>query len=95
MIFHLAAQPYVLRSYENPIETTVPNIMGLANLLEACRGLKIKAILNVTTDKCYENLEQNIPFKESIAEVEYFILRIGMLRNYFTNLYFQSFFFKI
>ena len=40
--------------------------MGLANLLEACRGLKrIKAILNVTTDKCYENLEQNIPFKES------------------------------
>ena len=66
MIFHLAAQPYVLRSYENPIETISSNIMGLANLLEACRGLKkIKAILNVTTDKCYENLEQNIPFKES------------------------------
>ena len=66
MIFHLAAQPYVLRSYKNPIETISSNIMGLANLLEACRGLKnIKAILNVTTDKCYENLEQNIPFKES------------------------------
>ena len=40
MIFHLAAQPYVLRSYENPIETISSNIMGLANLLEACRGLK-------------------------------------------------------
>jgi CDP-glucose 4,6-dehydratase len=66
MIFHLAAQPYVLKSYENPIETISSNIIGLANLLEACRGLKkLKAILNVTTDKCYENLEQNIPFKEN------------------------------
>ena len=66
MIFHLAAQPYVLKSYENPIETISSNIIGLANLLEASRGLKkLKAILNVTTDKCYENLEQNIPFKES------------------------------
>ena len=65
LIFHLAAQPYVLRSYEKPLTTISSNIIGLVNLLDVSRSLNnLKAILNVTTDKCYENLENKIPFRE-------------------------------
>ena len=65
MIFHLAAQPLVIQSYKNPIATIESNINGLCNLLETSKKIKnLKAILNVTTDKCYENQERGLPFKE-------------------------------
>ena len=66
IIFHLAAQPLVRLSYKNPINTYLTNVMGTANLLEAARKNKnVKAIVIVTTDKCYENVEQSIGYKET------------------------------
>ena len=66
MIFHLAAQPLVIESYKNPIETIESNINGLCNLLECSKKNKnLKSILNITTDKCYENLEKGLPFNEN------------------------------
>ena len=57
-VFHLAAQPLVRRSYEQPLETYATNVMGTAHVLEALRGLKKPcAAVLVTTDKCYENRE--------------------------------------
>ena len=56
IVFHLAAQPLVRESYKNPVETYTTNVVGILNLLEAFRGHEtLKAIVNVTTDKCYEN----------------------------------------
>lgn len=56
IVFHLAAQPLVRRSYNDPLETWSTNIMGTANLLEACRQVSsVRSIVVVTTDKCYEN----------------------------------------
>ena len=64
-IFHLAAQPLVLRSYEIPAETFEVNVAGTANLLESLKNLEKKcAIVVITTDKVYENKEQNILYKE-------------------------------
>jgi CDP-glucose 4,6-dehydratase len=58
VVFHLAAQPLVRRSYEAPAETYSTNVMGLVNLFEAVRATPgVKAVLNVTSDKCYENRE--------------------------------------
>ena len=58
IVFHLAAQPLVRRSYRRPLETWATNVMGTANLLDACRQLaSLVAIVVVTTDKCYENKE--------------------------------------
>lgn len=58
IVFHLAAQSLVRYSYAAPIETWRTNVMGSAHLLEACRDLPdLKAIVFVTTDKCYENKE--------------------------------------
>ncbi len=55
IIFHLAAQPLVLQSYEDPLETVKTNILGTANLLESCRGLKsLQAVMIITTDKVYK-----------------------------------------
>jgi CDP-glucose 4,6-dehydratase len=55
-VFHLAAQPLVRRSYAEPVETWSTNVMGTVNLLEACRHARsVKAIVVVTSDKCYEN----------------------------------------
>ncbi len=66
IIFHLAAQAIVLDSYNNPIETYESNVMGTLNILEVSRKYKdIKAIVNVTSDKCYENKEQSIGYKET------------------------------
>ncbi len=65
IIIHMAAQPLVLDSYENPIETYSSNVMGTVNLMNISRGLnKLRCILVVTTDKCYENQEFNEPFIE-------------------------------
>jgi len=64
-IFHLAAQPLVRRSYEVPVETFAVNVTGTANVLEAARQLKGKCtIVAITTDKVYENKEQDILYKE-------------------------------
>ena len=58
IIFHLAAQPLVRHSYKVPVETYSTNVMGTVNLLEAARHSgSVKAIVNITTDKCYENRE--------------------------------------
>ncbi len=65
IILHLAAQPLVLRSYKEPSYTFETNVMGTVNLLEAARGLdSVKSIVNVTTDKCYENKEWLYGYRE-------------------------------
>ena len=64
-IFHLAAQPLVRRSYEIPAETFEVNAIGTANLLEAVSKLINKCtVVVITTDKVYENKEQDILYKE-------------------------------
>ncbi len=64
-IFHLAAQPLVRRSYEIPAETFEVNVVGTANLLEAVNHLPSKCtVVVITTDKVYENKEQNILYTE-------------------------------
>ena len=66
IVFHMAAQPLVRRSYEDPIETYSTNIMGTVNLLEAVRNIgTVKAVVVVTTDKCYENKEWDWPYREN------------------------------
>ena len=66
MVFHLAAQPLVRRSYRDPLETWSTNVMGTANVLEACRQTtSVRAILAVTTDKCYENQEWAWGYRET------------------------------
>ncbi len=66
IIFHLAAQPLVRVSYANPVETYQTNVMGVVNILEAARTAdNIKAILNITTDKCYNNREEDYAYKET------------------------------
>ena len=65
IVFHLAAQSLVRRSYHSPLETWHTNAIGTANLLEACRHTHgVSAIVVVTSDKCYENLEQGRPYRE-------------------------------
>jgi len=64
-VFHLAAQPLVRLSYEQPLETYSTNIMGTANVLEALRSLdKPCAAVFVTTDKCYENRDCDFAYSE-------------------------------
>lgn len=66
IIIHMAAQPLVRESYKNPVETYEVNVMGTVNLFEAARHTPgIKAILNVTTDKCYENKEWYWGYREN------------------------------
>lgn len=58
VVFHLAAQPIVRLSYDDPIETVTTNVVGTANVLEAVRALDAPcAVVVVTSDKCYENRE--------------------------------------
>ena len=65
IVIHMAAQPLVRASYHDPIATYSTNVMGTANLLEACRTLpSIKAIVVVTSDKCYENSTTQREFTE-------------------------------
>ncbi len=66
VIFHLAAQPLVRLSYDEPVETYATNVMGTVHLLEAARQVPgIRAIVCVTSDKCYENREWVWPYRES------------------------------
>ncbi len=56
IVLHMAAQSLVRASYDNPVETYAVNVMGTVNLLDACRrAVGLKAVVVVTTDKCYEN----------------------------------------
>jgi CDP-glucose 4,6-dehydratase len=65
VIFHLAAQPLVRESYTDPVFTVETNVIGTLNVLEASRSLKnLRALVNVTTDKCYSNGETSTPFSE-------------------------------
>ena len=58
IVFHLAAQPIVKQGYKNPVETYSTNVMGTVNLLECVRITdSVKSVVNVTTDKVYENKE--------------------------------------
>ena len=65
IVFHLAAQPLVRLSYSEPKLTYETNVIGSLNVLEAARKCKsVKAFVNVTTDKCYENREINRGYTE-------------------------------
>ena len=66
VVFHLAAQALVRQSYQNPLETYTTNVIGTANLLEAIRTTtSVKAVVIVTTDKCYENREWEWGYREN------------------------------
>lgn len=66
IVFHLAAQALVRKSYRDPLETWSTNVMGTASVLEACRGVdSVRAVVVVTTDKCYENREWEWGYRET------------------------------
>jgi CDP-glucose 4,6-dehydratase len=66
ILIHMAAQPLVRYSYDAPIETYEVNVIGTAKVLEVARSCpNLKAIVNITTDKCYENDERSEGYKES------------------------------
>ncbi|MCF6775560.1 CDP-glucose 4,6-dehydratase [Thiotrichales bacterium 19X7-9] len=66
IIIHMAAQPLVRYSYQHPIETYQTNVMGTVHLFEAVRGCpSVKVVVNVTTDKCYENKEWQWGYREN------------------------------
>lgn len=65
IVFHLAAQPLVRHSYAAPVETYSTNVMGTVYLMEAVRQTQsVRAVVNVTTDKCYENKEWAWGYRE-------------------------------
>jgi CDP-glucose 4,6-dehydratase len=65
IVFHLAAQPLVRNSYEDPVGTYAANVMGTVNLLEAVRHTdSVRAVVVITTDKCYENREREWAYRE-------------------------------
>lgn len=66
IIIHMAAQSLVRESYNNPVQTYQTNVMGVVNVMEAARSCSsVRVILNVTTDKCYENQEWHWGYRES------------------------------
>lgn len=66
VVIHLAAQPLVRDSYKIPVETYSINVMGTVHVLEACRKINsVKSVVNVTTDKCYENREWHWGYREN------------------------------
>ena len=66
IVFHLAAQPLVRRSYAEPLETFQTNIIGTANVLHAVANTaSVKAVVNITTDKVYQNHEWTWPYRET------------------------------
>ena len=66
IVFHMAAQPLVRESYLNPMETYSTNIMGTLNLFEAVRSCdSVRAVVNITSDKCYQNNETFQAYKET------------------------------
>ncbi len=68
VIFHLAAQPLVRQSFAEPVETFATNVMGTVHVLDAVRRLdSVQAVVNVTSDKCYENREWHWAYREDEA----------------------------
>ncbi len=68
IVFHMAAQPLVRLSYEQPVETYAINVMGTVHVLEAIRQTGgVRAVVNITTDKCYENREWIWGYREDEA----------------------------
>ncbi len=68
IVFHLAAQSLVRKSYESPVDTYATNVMGTVHLLEAIRASgSVQAVVVVTSDKCYENREGARPYREDDA----------------------------
>jgi CDP-glucose 4,6-dehydratase len=66
IVFHLAAQPIVRLSYKQPRETYATNLIGTVNLLECCRLTdSVKVVVNVTSDKCYQNNEWDWGYRET------------------------------
>ncbi len=66
IIIHMAAQPLVRYAYQNPVETYATNVMGTVHLLEAVRNTPgVKAVVNITTDKCYDNREWVWGYREN------------------------------
>ena len=66
VIFHMAAQSIVKESYKDPVNTFETNVIGSVNICEIVRTFDyIKAFVNVTSDKCYKNLEKNTGYKET------------------------------
>ncbi|WP_222430791.1 CDP-glucose 4,6-dehydratase [Cohnella terricola] len=66
IVIHMAAQPLVRESYKSPLETYQVNVLGTANLLEAVRNTStVRAVVNVTTDKCYQNNEWEWGYREN------------------------------
>ena len=66
VVFHLAAQPLVRPSYDDPLGTFSANVMGVANLLDACRAVpSVWAVVIVTSDKCYQNNEWCWGYRET------------------------------
>src|SRR6266568_4028241 len=66
VVFHLAAQPILRRSYADPLGTYSTNVMGTAHLLEAVRKTpSVRAVVIVTSDKCYQNQEWVWPYRET------------------------------
>ena len=66
IVIHMAAQPLVRQSYKDPVETYSTNVIGVVNLFEAVRKVSgVKVLLNVTTDKCYENKEWHWGYREN------------------------------
>lgn len=68
IVIHMAAQPLVRYSYDHPVETYSTNVMGLVNLFESVRNTpSVRAVVNVTSDKCYENREWHWGYRENEA----------------------------
>ncbi|WP_199221854.1 CDP-glucose 4,6-dehydratase [Limnohabitans sp. 2KL-17] len=66
IVIHMAAQPLVRYSYQKPVENYATNVMGTVHLLEAVRNTPgVKAVVNITTDKCYENREWVWGYREN------------------------------
>jgi CDP-glucose 4,6-dehydratase len=64
LVIHLAAQSLVRESYRDPVATFQTNVLGTVNVLEACRRSPVRAVVVVTSDKCYQNRGAGEPYRE-------------------------------
>ena len=66
VVFHLAAESIVSTGYNDPVKTYLTNVMGTVNILQVCRNIdSLRAIVNVTSDKCYKNKTWDWPYREN------------------------------
>ncbi len=97
IVIHLAAQPLVRYSYQHPLETYETNVMGTANILEAAKTCQsVKVVVNVTTDKCYENREWHWGYRENdpMGGLDPYSSSKGC-SELITNAYYHSFYQKL